>query len=111
MDCPTIDHLVLSKRSREAIEDIRRRRQLGNILVVASDAGTLASIFLGNGAVEASFSLYSTDFVTFANAMRAVPDITRNAVSNAARDAWLDAQTSDERVFWKAIYEGCELKH
>lgn len=47
MECPNIGDIAFSKTSRDAIEDIRRRKDLANALVLLSGAGHIVNIFVG----------------------------------------------------------------
>lgn len=109
MECPNIGEIKLSNRSIEAIDEIRRVRQVADTLAVALSAGIVANIFVGNGLLEASYTLYDTDFEQFAKSMKGIPAIAKKRVKDEADRAWLDVSNYKEKQFWRAISSGCEI--
>jgi len=71
--------------------------------------GVIANIFVGNVFLEASYSIYSTDFEAMAKSMGAVPTIKRKTIENIADKAWLDTSNYKEKQFWKAVSLGCSV--
>ena len=109
MNCPNIGEIKFSTRSLDAIEEIKRIKQFSNMLASAMSGGVVVNIFLGNDLTKASYSLYSTDFEVFSQAMMAVPKVTRKLIENAADRAWLDTSNHKEQQFWRAISNGCSI--
>lgn len=107
MDCPTIHGLKLDNISKSAIERIRNSVRLGNYVSGHLSIGVLQDIFLRNTPIEASYNIYSTDFHEFATALSGVQAIQRNTVKQVALGAHLRSGTYNQRIFWKAIFEGC----
>lgn len=109
MECSNIGEIKFSQISLDAIEEIRRKRELGNLLIKVIGVGTFANIFAGNGPVEATYSLYSTDFEAMAKGMAAAPLITKKSIERVADMAWLNVSNHKERQFWAAVSSGCKI--
>lgn len=109
MDCPNIDDIKFSKTSIDAIEDIRQRKEAGDRLIKAIGYGTIASIFVGNGMLETTYSLRSTDFEAMATAMGDVPAITRAMIGKTADMTYLRVSNYKEKQFWAAVSRGCSV--
>ena len=109
MDCPNIDQLGLSTVSKSAIEDIRDKLRFSRALVYFTGIGTMASIFAGNGHVEANYSLYSTDFELMTKALVKVPNITKRSIETVANNAWFNVSSREEKQFWEAVSNGCKV--
>jgi hypothetical protein len=65
------------------------------------------NIFAGNGPIEATYALASTDFAAIAQAMSAMPEIARRRISNIAQESAFYTSSSAERIFWNAVVDGC----
>lgn len=110
MDCPNIDEMKFSQASIDAIEEIRRLKIVFNDLLYATPAAHIANIFVGNSALEATFSLGFTDFQAMANALKGLPLMEKNRLLRDVKMVQLSSGLSyQERQFWKAIESGCEL--
>lgn len=109
MECPNIGEIKFSQTSIDAIEEIKRKKELGNALIKVIGMGTVANIFVGNKMVEASYSLYSTDFEAMAKGMGAIPLITRKSIERVADMAWLNVSNHKEKQFWAAVSSGCKI--
>lgn len=109
MECPNIGEIKFSQVSLDAIEEIRSKRAFGQALVAVIGLGTFANIFAGNGPVEATYSLYSTDFETMALSMATVPMITKKSIEKVADMTWLKVSNHKERQFWAAVSSGCKI--
>ena len=72
MECPNIGEIKFSQISLDAIEEIRSKKALGQALIATIGFGSFANIFVGNGPVQATYSLYSTDFEAMGKSMAAV---------------------------------------
>ncbi len=79
MQCKSINGLKFDKKSIDAIEDIKRRNNLGAILSGALAIGTMANIFLGNGPLKSAYSISQADFEALAKAMSGLPIIQRQS--------------------------------
>lgn len=108
MDCRNINNLVLDERDLEVIQDIRRVQQAGQRLQRALPAGVMANIFVGSNSVQVSYNISSTDWEQFAKAMMALPNIVRTRIYQEATFRQLEGGlTHEQRLFWKAVAEGC----
>ncbi len=108
MRCPDIDHVTFSPRSRDAIENIRKVDKFSMALQRVTAGGVVVNIFAGNGALESSYAVGTTDFKTMAQALAAMPQIARRRISNIAQEAALYVNNPDERHFWHAVVDGCK---
>jgi len=109
MKCPTIQHITFSKQSKESLNEIKRLKNLSNLLSTFLVSGTLSTIFLGANSATATYSIYSTDFVTLTRAMRAVPVLTRSLIEKTAGRTHMSVTNPKEKQFWKAVYLGCKV--
>ncbi len=110
MECPNIDGLKFSQVSIDAIEEIRRKKALGNIAIISIGVGTWANIFVGNGMLEMTYSLGSTDFEDMTKKMATVPRITRNMIEKIADMTYLRVSDYKEKQFWSAVSYGCSIR-
>jgi hypothetical protein len=108
MECPDISRLKLDRADEDALDEIRRAQRAGNLLEVVMPSGVLATIFLGNNVAKATYSLHSTDWVLFAQAMSTLPDMIRARISQVAKLRILTGGLSyEQRQFWDAVDNGC----
>ncbi len=108
MSCPTIHSLKFDTQSKLAVDSIRHGAGLTRLLSGTLSLGVLSSIFTRSSALEASYNVYSTDFVTFAKAMQGISDLYRRKVGQVALAEYLRVGDYNQRQFWKAVYEGCK---
>lgn len=108
MKCPDIGKITFSQSSKAAIKEIRRIDGLSSALSTFIAGGTFATIFLGNKAVESTYSLYTTDFKKMSEAMSAIPKITRELIEKKAGMMLLRTKNREEKLFWNAMYMGCK---
>src|SRR5690554_7648013 len=109
MECPNIGNIKFSATSIDAIEDIRRRTAAADKLVKFIGAAHILNIFFGNGMLEATYSLYSTDFELMAEGMKSAPEIIRKSIEQTAGMTYLSVPTHKERLFWMAVVSGCRI--
>ena len=110
MECPNIENLKFSQTSIDAIEEIRQKRELSDLLIKAIGYGTWANIFVGNGMLEMTYSLYSTDFESMAKTMAKVPLITRSMIQKISHMTYLRVSDYKEKQFWSAVGRGCSIQ-
>jgi len=110
MKCPHIENMKFSKTSINALNEIKRKKHLSNLLSTFLVTGNLSTIFLGANTLSSTYSVYSTDFVTLTRAMKAVPILLRSQVENIAADTYMSLTNYKEKQFWKAVYLGCKVK-
>lgn len=109
MNCPSIHGLKLDTSSRDAIEQIRRKAELGRLVSNSAALGVLSDIFLRSSPIEASYNIYSTDFNEFAIALKGVQGIQKHTVKQIALSQYLRGGNSSQSNFWRAIFDGCSL--
>lgn len=107
MACPDIKGLKFSLKSREALADIKRVKELADTLAMGLAASTFINIFAGSNALMSSYNIASTDWKTWSLAMRGIPEILRERIRNIAGQAAYDNPFGTENKFWSAIAEGC----
>ena len=107
MACPEIKNLRLSPQGQEALRDIKRVRGLADALAVALGAGTVVSIFAGNGALQSSYNIRDTEWKTWSQAMASIDDILRKKIRDIAFQQSQIILFGDEHKFWSAIVDGC----
>lgn len=105
--CPDIEQITFSQRSQQAIEEIRKVDRFTMTLQRVTAGGVVMNIFAGNGPIETTYSLASTDFAAMARAVCAMPEIARRRISNIAQESALYTSNSAEKTFWNAVVDGC----
>ena len=110
MECPDIENLKFSQVSIEAINEIQQKKELGDLLIKFIGYGTWANIFAGNGMLEMTYSLKSTDFEQMAKTMAAVPVIVRATIEKIAVMTALRVSNYKETQFWNAVSNGCSIQ-
>jgi hypothetical protein len=110
MKCPHIKNMTFSQTSINALDEIKRKKQLSNLLSTFLVTGNLSTIFLGANTLSSTYSVYSTDFDTLTRAMKTVPILIRSQVENIAADTYMGLTNYKEKQFWKAVYLGCKVK-
>jgi len=109
MECPNIGNIKFSATSIDAIEDIRRRTAAADKLVKFIGAAHILNIFFGNGMLEATYSLYSTDFELMAEGMKSVPAAVKGRIMIIADETFLRVSDAKEKQFWRAVSSGCSI--
>jgi len=107
MKCPEIKYLNLDARSRGVIAEIKRINKMSSLLSNVMAGGVFVNIFAGNGVLKSAYSIQSTDWRTWAQAMAAIPAIQRRRISDIARQEALDRISGDQKTFWGAVADGC----
>lgn len=110
MECPNIEGLKFSQISIDAIEEIRQKRILGDLGIITIGIGSWANIFVGNGMLEAVYTLDSTDFEDMAKKMAIIPRITRTVIEKIADGTYLRVSDYKEKQFWSAVSYGCSIR-
>ncbi len=109
MECPDIRGLEFSLESQRAINNIRWKLESAGKFSALLGVGTMATIFLGNKTLTSAYFINSTDWELMAEAMRSVPDTVKNRVKLDANLQELRTTNLDERKFWRAVANGCDL--
>lgn len=112
MECPTIEGLVFDQKSLDGIALLKRKRELANMAANALSLGTVVNLLLGrSNSLTTANSIRSHDWVMYANSMRTIPDAGRRVIKVNAQMQELDhLNDSKQRLFWKAVAEGCHVK-
>lgn len=108
MRCPDISNLEFSESGKIAVKEIRRIKDVNQWLSATITVGTFANIFAGNGIVKSHYNLTQTDFNSFAQALKSSPSIAKHTIQTISGLQAMKAKTHKERLFWKAVYKGCE---
>lgn len=108
MKCPEIKELKFSLRSKQAITEIKRKKELANVLTGALGAATVFNIFASHGALKSSYDIYGADWKLFSQAMSSIPEILRKEIWKIAGEAALDHPFGSEHKFWEAVADGCD---
>lgn len=108
MRCPPIHGLQFDHSDMVALRRLREMPRNRKLLEVALPAGVMATIFLGNGSGQVSYTIAVSDWSALAQAMASASAIQRNSFVQTARLQQLRAgSTHDQRLFWKAVEDGC----
>ncbi|MCF6364129.1 MAG: hypothetical protein L3J88_12475 [Gammaproteobacteria bacterium] len=109
--CPNIFGLRFGKPSKEAIEDIQRIRELGDLLTGVVAGSAVVKIFLGRGVrtLEAAYNISSYEWAAWAQAMGSIDRMTRRRIEFIAQAHIVDSPTlaGEEKEFWEAVAYGC----
>ncbi|NQZ51744.1 MAG: hypothetical protein HRT95_16685 [Moritella sp.] len=109
--CPTIHHLEMDTESSTALTEILDVNNLKSKLQFVISGGHWINTFLGNGAVETVFSVNSTDFDIMAKALASTNRINQRIVEDIiTTQAMRSDVKTKQRIFWRAMYNGCILK-
>lgn len=112
--CSPIIGLHLDARSEAAIERIREKTQLGKVLSGALTAGVFSSIFTKNKAPVAGYNITQTDWQLYAEAINAVPTLTKRAIRQEIEIMLVHYQMPgnydhNHVEFWRGLKNGCQL--
>lgn len=110
MNCPEISGLTFDQSSIAAIEEIRQKQKLGNILATLTAGSVMVKIFLGREGLANPFGigwqLSRHDWNTWSEAVMASGPITRASIQRIAL-LQVEKHSGKERQFWEAILYGC----
>ena len=110
MKCPEINGLSFDHSSNIAIDEIRQKHKLGNMLTIALGGSALVNIFVGMRGIESplsiSWNISQFEWNAWSNAMMSVDPIVSKRISNIAREQYL-IHSGKEREFWEAVMYGC----
>ena len=109
MRCSPIHGLRFDESDVAALRRLRGLPRSRKLLETALPTGVMATIFLGNNAAQVGHNIASTDWYLLAQAMASVSVIERNAFIQTARLQQLrSGSTHEQRLFWRAVEDGCE---
>lgn len=108
MKCPSLNNLEFSETSKLAIKEIRWVKVLSDYLATVAVFGTFANIFAGNGPIKSHYNLTQTDFDSFLNGVKQIPQIGNSVIQREAFKAMMKSSNNKERLFWRAFLKGCK---
>ncbi len=108
MKCPNLSGLEFSKKNLEYLDKARELTRHTDQLTKALSFGSLAAIFVGNGALVAQFNISNTDFALMAESLSSVSKIKRYELQKISYSAYRNSSSYKEREFWKAMINGCK---
>lgn len=110
--CKPIVGLELDSRSLAAIDRISQKAKLGKLLGVAVNAGVFNSIFTKSKAPVVGYNITQTDWQLYAEAMKAIPIVTKASINREIDMMILHYQMPghfDQKhlEFWRGMKNGC----
>jgi len=109
--CPEIKGLTFSVSGQQAIEAIRAKQKLANVLAVIMAVTPLVEIFGGKGGLHSPFgigwNIAKNDWAEWAQTLGAIPVVTRNRIEEIARREY-ELSSGKEHDFWYAVVNSCE---
>ena len=106
--CTTVERVKFYQRSLEAIKNIRDIRSIGKVLNPAIVASNLVLIFNNNNVLDATFTIYNTDFETLAKILETALLVVKKSIRDEAYFACRDTQGKEKR-FWMSVLKGCRI--
>ena len=101
----SIDNIRFGHNSKKALEEIKKLRGMADALSVFIGASAIMDIFAGNGVYMSSYKIYTSDFVSLAEAMKSSNLLLREQVERISGMQYMNASAShQERLFWKCLY-------
>lgn len=112
--CEPIIGLKLDAKSIEALERIKEKNRLGQILATTVTAGVFNSIFTKNKAPVVGYNITQTDWELYAEAMKAIPIITKSSIQKEIDlmllHYYMPGKYDHKHVqFWKGMKNGCQF--
>lgn len=108
--CPEITGLTFSASGQRAIEAIRAKQELANVLAGIMAVAPLVEIFGGKGGLHTPFgvgwNIAKNDWAEWAQTLAAIPVVTRNRIRQIAADEYF-ISSGKERDFWYAVIYSC----
>lgn len=109
--CKPIPGLELDDDSLQALKRIQKKITSGKFLATAVSVGVFSNIFTKNNLPLASYNVTQTDWVLYAQSMKAVPAIVKAAVRQEIEQMVVNYQLNYNHkhlLFWKGMYDGCQ---
>jgi hypothetical protein len=89
---------------KESLERLKEIQELGKLLQSVITASPFA-VLLGSGPVETTFSLATTDWDTWGEAVKAVPAIVKNRCQQVCGFEVLNHAGGPLNKFWRRMYD------
>lgn len=110
--CKPIIGLKLDSKSLATLERIEEKANLGKLLGIAVNVGVFHSIFTKNRAPVVAYNITQTDWELYADAMQAIPIITKSSINKEIDMMIIHYQMPGSRdhkhlEFWKGMKNGC----
>ncbi len=109
--CPEITGLTFSISDQRAVEAIRAKQRLANVLAGIMAVTPLVEIFGGKGGLHTPFgigwNIAKNDWAEWAQTLGAIPLIVREQVINIAQREYEISAPGKERDFWYAVVYSC----
>lgn len=110
MHCPEISGLTFDQSSLDALEEIRQKKELGNLLATVLAGSVWVKIFIGRTGLSnplgIGWSISRYEWEIWAESMRASGLIVSKVISNIARRQ-AEIHSGKEFKFWEAMMYGC----
>ncbi len=107
MACPDISMLRFSHSGEAAIKRIKQIQGAANALSSVLTGSVLLEIFAGNRVLGSANNIRKKDWETWAEAMRAVPNVVSRQINFIAQEQLMQPLATDEKEFWEAVLDGC----
>ncbi len=104
MSGPQLDNVKLQPCCHEALQEIGEKQELGKLLASALSASPFM-LLLGSNPIQAGFSISTTDWDLYQDAVRAVPAIVKNRCQLICSFEVLNHPGGPLGEFWQAMYE------
>jgi hypothetical protein len=113
MPCEPILSFKIDKESQAALERIEEKTKLGKLLATTITAGVFNSIFTKNKAPVAGWNITTTDWDLYAQAVNAIPAITKRAIQQEIDFMILHYSQRgkydhNHAKFWRGMKDGCK---
>ena len=112
MSCTPITGLKLDKDSQLALERIKDKKNIGNLLAATVTVGVFNSIFTKNKSPVVGLNITQTDWELYSNAMSALPIIQKQVIKKEIEMMIIHYQMGkydhNHVQFWKGMKHGCQ---
>ncbi|KOE79192.1 MULTISPECIES: hypothetical protein [Vibrio] len=91
--------------SKRALNEIKEKKDMANVLSIFIGASAMFDIFAGNGVIGSSYKIATTDFELLAKSMQSSNPILVRQVEDIAMRMYMNPSISrDEKIFWRCLY-------
>ncbi|WP_444932060.1 hypothetical protein ACJJIF_09940 [Microbulbifer sp. SSSA002] len=112
MSCTTITGLNLDKASQSALDRIKEKKNIGNLLAATVTTGVFNSIFTKNKPPVAALNISQTDWELYSKAMASLPAIQKRAIQKEIDLMIIHYQMGkydhNHIQFWKGMKHACK---
>jgi len=110
-DCKPIPSHILDDDSLQSLKRIKKIITSGKFLAKTVSVGVFSNIFTKNNVSLASYNVTQTDWVLYAQSMKAVPIIVKTTIRKEIERMIMNYQLNYSHkhlLFWKGMYDGCQ---